>query len=646
MFRLLPLLLLLLLLLLPFATTQAISLASEHQRTLFTAAERAFEQGERGEYNRLKRQLANYPLYPYLLYGELRQRLWTRNHAEVSDFLTRYGDTPMADWLRRDWLRHLAERKAWGEFLEIYQTTSNAELQCLRLQALYHTGRLPEMLAKTPPLWLTGRSQHTACDAPFALWREAGGLTSELVWERIRLALAEDGGSRLARYLGRYLPPAERPLLELWLRVEANPELVNTPSALAISHPLRQSIIVYGMQRLLARRGSAEAITVWKQVKPRYSFSSEQVGEVEEAIAHALLRANEEQALPFFLAMQPIHRSEELLDLAVRRAISRRNWPTIVTLVGEAPKERRSEYQRYWYGRALEQHGQRERSREVLRELAKSRTYHGFLAADRVALPYHLDNIPLTLDSELLKRVEQTPAVLRARELFILKRTSEANREWRHLMVVMEDAELQAFAKLAQGWRWHSRAIFTLARTGYWDDLELRFPLEHKYYLASASNEFDLDLSWVFAVLRQESAFVNDARSSAGALGLMQIMPATARDIARRLKVNNPSTSELLEPRLNIRFGSSYLRHLLNRFHQHPALATAAYNAGQGRINQWLPSEQIPADEWIATIPFNETRGYVERIFAYTVLYDTRLGLPPRRLSESMMQPIGRSRSE
>ena len=296
---------------------------------------------------------------------------------------------------------------------------------------------------------------------------------------------------------------------------------------------------------------------------------------------------------------------------------------------------------RYWLARSLEMTGAEDEARELFVTLAGERDYHGFLAADRVGREYHLAHIPLEPGAERVAEVAAMPALVRAGELFALDRPIEARREWWLVLDRLsgDKPALQAAAKLAQEWGWHDQAIFTLARTGYWDDLELRFPLQHSQAIDGAAKRRELPNSWVYAVVRQESAFSRDARSPAGALGLMQLMPRTARAIAREIKHPTPRRKDLFEPDTNITLGTAYLDRVLERFEGNSVLATAAYNAGPSRVARWLPEETVPADLWVETIPFSETRSYVQRVFAYRVIYDRRQGREPERL-QALMPPV------
>ena len=243
---------------------------------------------------------------------------------------------------------------------------------------------------------------------------------------------------------------------------------------------------------------------------------------------------------------------------------------------------------------------------------------------------------PLDFEQEELSSLNNIPAFVRARELFVLERTTDARREWQWAVKDMSKAELLKAASLANQWGWYDRAIMTVALARYWDDLELRFPLAHQKLVVSQAKRRNINPAWAFAVIRQESAFSPDARSHAGAMGLMQLMPRTARQVARNLKIRMRSKSDLLNVKTNIRLGVGYLKKVYDRFDGHKVLATAAYNAGGHRVKQWLPEESQDADLWIETVPFSETQDYLKRVLTYTAIYEQRLGMMTVPISQRM----------
>ncbi|NNF97277.1 MAG: transglycosylase SLT domain-containing protein, partial [Halobacteria archaeon] len=250
---------------------------------------------------------------------------------------------------------------------------------------------------------------------------------------------------------------------------------------------------------------------------------------------------------------------------------------------------------------------------------------------------YQFAHTPLVYQDSELADVEALPAIQRAREFYAIKRTVDARREWNYAIQRMPQPQLLKAAKLADAWGWHDRAITTLAEAKYWDDLELRFPLAHQQQVLNQAARQQINPAWAFAIIRQESAFTADARSHAGALGLMQLLPRTARDMARSLRVRKPRKSDILKIDTNIQLGVGYLKKVQDRYQGHPVLATAAYNAGPSNVKRWLPDNgAVAADIWIETVPFKETRDYLKRVLTYTVIYEQRLGQQPKSLLERM----------
>ena len=262
-------------------------------------------------------------------------------------------------------------------------------------------------------------------------------------------------------------------------------------------------------------------------------------------------------------------------------------------------------------GRLLETLDRGAEARQAYEKVSGQRDYYGFLAADRLGTPYAIANIPLQASAtELEALLAGSVGLQRARELYILGREPEAAAEWRQAIESFDRAMLQQAALLADRWEWHSQAIATLARTEYWDDLNVRFPLAYKNGVLDNARASALDPAWVYAIIRQESNFRPAARSPVGALGLMQLVPATGRDIARQSgDATDGAPESLLQPDTNLRLGVRYLQQMLERLQGNPVLATAAYNAGPTKVARWLPARApVPAAIWAAPPPSQHPR--------------------------------------
>jgi soluble lytic murein transglycosylase len=282
----------------------------------------------------------------------------------------------------------------------------------------------------------------------------------------------------------------------------------------------------------------------------------------------------------------------------------------------------------YWLSRSMEAEGQLSGSLTLLEQLSGKSSYYGFLAADKLKREYLIEqeNAASTgVDEDAF--LAENPHMLRARELFFLDRLVDAKREWFQALRYLDQDQIKQAATLASRWQWHDSAIRTVAKTKHRSDYSLRFPMPYKQQVLENAQARELDPSLIYGVMRRESLFDPLARSSVGALGLMQLMPSTARRVASSLGMKRPRKSDILSVENNIRFGTQYLRNVMNRFDNNVALAAAAYNAGPGNVKKWLPREQtMSADLWVETVPFKETRNYVQAVLAYSTVFDRSLG--------------------
>jgi soluble lytic murein transglycosylase len=513
-------------------------------------------------------------------------------------------------------------------------------MRCQWLRALINANQADEAMPHVEALWLVGRSQPPACDPVFKAWRHGGYLTRDLVWQRIELAVRA-GRPSLASYLTRYLDTEEQPLANEWLRVRKHPTRVGRVARSDGDPDIVEAILVYGIERL-ARRDPEKAASIWEELRTRFTFSASAVGAVHRRIGLSYAYAHERDALYWLNAIPESEMDDRAREWRILSSMNHGEWRRALEHLLEfrdaddsAPAS--SQRWRYWTARTLESMEWHDDADSIYAELAGERSYYGFLAADRIGRDYQLNHRTLEYSDHELRLLAAEPAAMRARELFSLGRSVGARREWRLFTRGMTDEELARAAKLAHGWGWHGRAIMTVARTRHLDDLEMRFPLAYHDRVLEQAEARRLDPAWMYAIVRQESAFIADARSPAGALGLMQIMPGTGRRIARSLNRPLEHRRQLLDADTSLEFGSTYLRTLLDEMDEHPVLAAAAYNAGPHRVERWRPAQRnMSADLWIENVPYGETREYLRRVLAYTTIYEQRLGRDTVRLSKRL----------
>lgn len=599
----------------------------EQQRRGFVAAERALDTGNDAQFASLAASLRDYPLYPYLRYRWLRQHL--SESTAIENFLRDHAETRYANRLRKVWLAHLAAQRQWSLLLRHYRADLGSEADCLYHWAQYQTGQRTAALRAAASLWHTGQSLPEACDPLFKVWMDSPSFSTEHVWQRFALAL-DKRNVRLARYLMRYLPATQTEDAAWWLRVDATPALAEQASQWQAS-PRRGRIFGYAIERL-ASQDVERAVALWDAQRARFPLDDATQQRVEQRLALHLAYRKHPSAYDR-LQRLPDH-DEKVREWRVRAALSQQNWPGVLAALDRltADEQQRPNW-RYWRARALTQTGQLAASHALWQTLAHDRSFHGFLAADHIGKTYHLAHRPVTTLPEHVLFQHQNFRM--AREWRALGRDELAKQEWWHGVKTLRNDELITAAKLAERWQWPQVAIFTLARADYWDDLDVRFPLLYLPHVERFARQHDLPPALVYGVIRRESALDVMAHSPVGAKGLMQLMPTTAQQIAKTLGEPWSSEQVLYDVATNLRYGTYYYRKMLDQFAGHHALAAAAYNAGPQRVKRWLPREQrLPADIWIETIPFTETRNYVTSVLAYAMIYQQRLGHGPLSLKQ------------
>lgn len=618
----------------PPATKTASNLS---QRKIFLAAEKALKNGQLTRYRELKPQLDNYPLLPYLEYEYLRKRLNRTSSTKIEDFLQQNINTPLQQRLHGAWLSTLARHGRWQQYLKVYQPGGSTRQQCLQRWALHQTGNKEKAFKNIESLWLVGRSQPRSCNQIFKAWQSAGNISADQVWQRFQLAM-QARKTRLAKYLVTLLPTKQQHWARLWLRIHRNPQLVSNEQYFTQYHPMRNQILIHGIQRL-AYRDLNQAVIKWDLIRQRYPFNETQRSSVERSLAMRHARKRHPEALSWLASLtEPDINDPQVGDWRIRAALDMQNWDAVLNgihLLDE--QEQNTKRWRYWRARALEALNQQSQAYDQYWALAQSRSYYGFLAADRLGVTYRFDDQPVTINNQDINHLEQLPGLVRARELFALDRILDARREWLHTTRNLPEPLLEQAAAIAHQWGWHDRAILTMARTRHRDDLALRFPLAYRDMVSREARRQRIDPALAFALIRQESAFTADVRSHSGAMGLMQLMPATARQAARKMGVKLRNRLALTDVSTNLKLGMSHLRQVLNRSQNNSVLATAAYNAGEHRVKQWIPKQGIvSADVWTETIPFKETRNYVQNILLFASIYEQRLGQPMTTLQQRM----------
>ena len=619
------------------------------QRQTFIAAEDALKDGRRDEFIRLSLSLEDYPLFPYLVFMDLRQSLSPDLENQVQVFIETYSDTPLANQLRAEWLDHLAKNREWERLARDFAGPVDAATHCSYARALLETGQQELAWQEAEKLWLHGHSRPDQCDPVFDQWRKNDKLSPELVRRRIELSM-NSGQTGLARYLQRYLPAEDRKWARLWLDVAARPETVldidwdidQDNDWPAQAGPAAEKILHQAMNRLI-RKDTVDALAGWRALQARHDLEAFDTDSVDMQIGLYLSLRKHPMALAYLADLDHEKMPTSLKRWHVRAAIYRQDWETVLKALDRLcdPAKNAPRWM-YWRARAQDALGKNREAAETYLSITGRQNYFSLLAADRLNLPYSINHSPIDAPEADIAELKNNPGIRRAMELFHLGRTSEARTEWIIALRRKGPSANNAAAVLAYEMGWYDRAIMAAADAGSFDDIVIRFPMPYEWLFLQYGLEKNMDPGWLFAVARQESMFMTDVGSPAGALGIMQIMPATGRRVANMMGESFHSSHFLLVPEYNIRLGSFYLKTRLEALQNNIVLALAAYNAGTHRVNSWLPEDvSMPADIWLETIPFFETRDYVEKVLSHNAIYQMRLGRNPARLVSIMPDIAG-----
>ncbi len=605
----------------------------EQQRELYKTIRKQLEQREITLSQVPYDKLGDYPLIPYLKFQDLNARLGKLPYEEVETFMDEYEGTWLANRLRSNWLEKLASKNRWHEFQSYYHpSVAGTGLKCLYLSARKRNGD-PSALAEVAPIWNQGNSQPKRCDALFSQWLDSEHYSSDIAWSRYVKAV-NNRKLALAKYVRKLLDQNQLTAADALVSLYHRPERIARMHGKVKGGHATEDVIHYGIRRF-SRKDSVAALIEWEKFDSAHLLNGRKRDETIEYLAFQLILDGHAEPANRLLERNKLA-SERVAQRHLRDALKAKNWVEVGKQIARMPRhEQDTPRWRYWSIRSNYAIGKLDAAQaaERYQALAKERDFYGFLSAERTKQPFSMAHKAVDTSYQEMQEVERIPAIQRSRELFKLGYLNQARMEWRYGIRNLSEAQLLAAGKLANDWGWHRKSIESLSHAKYWDDINLRFPLIYDEEIASAARASQVAPQYLLAIARQESAFAADARSPAGAMGLMQLMPGTASQTARSLGLKYRK-SDLYKPQHNLLLGSTYLSQMLERFDGNRILATAAYNAGPHRVDKWRnpAGKKVDFDIWIETIPFKETRGYVQNVLAYSVIYSHRLGIKTQLL--------------
>jgi len=580
-------------------------------------------------WRKLAQGLENYPLYPYLEFAALKHRIGEAKRDEVDKFLAAWPGTLPAQLLRESFLIELAKRADWKDFADLYAARGSidfsVELRCDELKARLALGQTLDFEHDVQPLWLTAASLPDACDAAIAWSKSKDKLGAALIWQRIDLA-ARAAHAAVIDNLAGLLDAAERAAAEHTAAAIRDPAAALNQAASWPDATHAREAAALALTRL-ARRDSDAAVSKSDTLATHFHFDAEQRGRIARAIAISRASSFAPDALQRLAALPADATDDAAREWRVRTAVSAQDWnATLAALDALSPAQAADARWRYLRARTLVKLERSEEAEKIFAEVAREANFHGFLAADWLEQPYAICPNTASVDADASDTVRRDPSLIRAFEFFAIDLLPDARREWEFALRGFDARQRRAAATAATQLGWYDRAVYTLNQG---DDLrlyDLRFPLARRKQIERDAHSAGIDPAWAYAIIRAESAWTTDARSAADAWGLMQLLPGTARQLAKVENVAFSAAAALFDPDLNIRLGTRYLSNMADRYDGSPWLASAAYNAGPDPVGRWLAArDTLEPDFFIETIPYKETRDYVARVLAFSVIYDWRL---------------------
>jgi soluble lytic murein transglycosylase len=589
-----------------------------------------------------------HPLASWIDYWELGNRLATAQQAELETFYARWPGTYVEDRLRNDWLLELGKRRDWANFAREFprfRMNDDREVSCYALLVEHQNApqgskATPAFKARAFEAWVAQRDLDDGCNLMATALHESKVFSNDDAWQRARLA-AEAGRLRVVRAAAALAAPT------LQTQVAAatdKPALYLNAGATTVSRA-QAEVATLALIRVAANEPDVAAALLtdkWQQRLPRdlSAWAWSQVG--RSAAQRLASNASEHfrnawaEAGRASITQAPAW-SDETFAWATRAALRNgsgtERWPTVQRTIDHMSEaEQRDPAWRYWSARAQRETaaagaaGDKQRSQALatLRQLSGELHFYGKLASEDLGQPFAVPARPLPLTPEEKAMAREHAGLARALRLIELGLRSEGVREWNFSLRGMSDRRLLAAADLACEKEVWDRCINTSERTRNEIDLEQRFPTPFRDDVLAQAKSIGLDPAYVYGLIRQESRFIMDARSSVGASGLMQVMPGTARWTAK--KIGLPfSDQQITDRATNLKIGTAYLKLVLDDFDGSQAMAAAAYNAGPSRPRRWREGATLEPAIWAENIPFSETRDYVKKVLSNATVYASLL---------------------
>jgi len=624
-----------------------------------------------------KSSLGTYPLYAHLEYHYLLNHMSLVSLDVHQKFLEENESLASSSNLRKQLLLSFGRKKDWVNFKKFYKEpeyffsdANTIDLQCYYLQKKIaekdnlnptsspstsveqlnknktkdNPKKVPEenLNQSIQSIYLTGISLPDSCDPVIKKFEEEGLLTSPLKLSRIKLSIEKNNIS-LANFLAKSLEPIEVNQFNNWEKLRKKPELLKISEERIDDTPFNRFSIIYALKEVV-KTDPPLALALWQEQQKLYVFSKDEASKFADDVANYLYLNNPSHIETWLELTSNTQSNSVVNQKTLVKHIKNKDWTAIIKTYNRiSASEKNESMWQYWFARSHIENDKNTyihpNAYRILEQLSRKRDYYGFLASVHLNIPPSLAQQSFPIKEKTFEDIASNIGIVRAHEFYMLKERSNASREWLYTLKNFTPEQKGDAALLAYQWGWLEQAILSASKSNQFNNIDLRFPIGFAEHVNFYASKYGIPNEWVFAIIRQESAYSPEANSSVGAQGLMQIMPTTGAALARETKIKGYTVSDLRNPELNIQLGTYYLASLRKQYNGNMLLASAAYNAGPSRVNAWTKEDLgLDIEMWIETIPYKETREYVKNILTYQIIYQHRLGREIN--SERLLLPI------
>nr|WP_319555664.1 transglycosylase SLT domain-containing protein [uncultured Vibrio sp.] len=610
------------------SVTANAALSLEKQRELYEQAQNLLDKNDINGYLVIRPKIADYPLTPYVDYHTFIRQLPSKTPKQVNDFISDYETFPFSRRVSAPYLNHLYKEKDWQAITEFQKVIPSGErYQCIFYQANLKQGKHIAAFKGAEDMWLSGSSIASECDPLFSAWDKAGGRTDDLILQRMLLAFDARNGS-LMSYLQK-LPKSAKAKQQ----AKEMKALFDKPATVAEfakkkpANDFNRAQSQYALEKL-ARMNIEQAQQAYDSVVKGQKFSPEKAQSLADYIAFRLTRTESARLAQWRDDKTKTSQYLPLIETRIRLAVQNADWKGVQEWIAVLNQEEQATLRwQYWLGRSEIALGDDVAGKKRLATLVGERNFYSVAAANAIGQSIKYPTHRIKLDNKMVEPYHD--ALARIAEMIATDKISAAKSEWAHLLRRVNKDEKAMLAAYASSKHWHHLTVTASIQAQMWDNIELRFPVAHRWWFNFYAKKHDIDPVTMMSLARQESALDVEARSPVGARGIMQIMPETAKYTARKYKLKYQGSQELYNVGKNIEIGSHYLQGLLEDYDNNRIFALAAYNAGPNRVKTWRERTQgkVDAYAFIEAIPFKETRGYVQNILMFETYYRDLLGI-------------------